>query len=224
MLRLALTPFRQLAHFAGHDGEAAAVSPSARRLDGSVQCKQVRLLGDRIDRGHYGADALTERVQVSHAAGCLGRRVGNLADALHGASHGIGALLGGDARTLTGLSEILGCRCYSVHVARDICDRANGRLDLSHLLVGAARDRLNSGGQLLDAGVGRSNRVAGRLGACVNVCRRVLDLSDQATQTRQHVAEGNAQRVIIGTHLDVAGEVAPGDRLCCLGELCLVRQ
>lgn len=49
----------QVAHLIGHHGEALAVLARPRRFDGSVECKQVRLVRDLVDRRHDLPDPLT---------------------------------------------------------------------------------------------------------------------------------------------------------------------
>lgn len=57
--------FGQLAHFVGHDGQAYAVLSGTRGLAGSLERKQLGLIGNVFDGGKDIADANARSVEVA---------------------------------------------------------------------------------------------------------------------------------------------------------------
>ena len=64
LLRRLVTLVRELADLARDDGETAPVLPRARRLDGGVECEQVRLRGDTADLADERLDLLRGRIEL----------------------------------------------------------------------------------------------------------------------------------------------------------------
>ena len=67
-LRRCRRAFRQFAHFVGNDGEAAAVLSRPGRLNGRIECEQVRLIGnfaDELDNFPNAGGLLVQRFNVA---------------------------------------------------------------------------------------------------------------------------------------------------------------
>src|SRR5258708_25281733 len=152
------------------------VRAGAGGLDRGVEREQVRLLGDRIDGGDDGADALAQCVEVAHAAGGLNCRIGDLADPFDGAAHGGCAAFGGQASALACFGQVLGAGSDLFDGARNAGDGAGRVLDVGHLLGGTARDVFDGTAQAEHTGVGRNNRAAGDLRTGVHVGSGYHDL------------------------------------------------
>jgi len=79
--------FRQLAHFAGNDGEAASLFAGARRLDRRVEGEKVGLIGNAPDHVDDAADLLGTGVKARHDARKLfhvtDRNLGVRGDGVH---------------------------------------------------------------------------------------------------------------------------------------------
>src|SRR4051812_18544881 len=115
----------ELAHLAGHDGEAAPGLSRPRRLDGRVQGQQVGLLGDVVDQLEDLADLLGALAESERA---LGDRLHLL---LH-VAHRVAGLLGGGAAGAGAVRDGRGRRVQ-------LLDRRGGLRNRRRLLGGRRR-------------------------------------------------------------------------------------
>src|SRR5690242_2699811 len=80
---LAAALLRELVYLVGHDREAATVHPGARRLDGSIERQQVRLIRDEADGLGELLHLLSHVAQATHFARALLGGHAEVAEAAH---------------------------------------------------------------------------------------------------------------------------------------------
>src|SRR5690606_28707878 len=135
---------RQVAHFVGDHGEAAALFTRARCLDGGVERQQVGLLGNAANGDEDGVDVLAVPGQVLHHAHGAADLAGQCRDGRRGFLYHLLALIGrlvGVVGCFGGMGgvacDVLGGGGHFVHGGGDQLDL--GQL-LLHALVGANGD------------------------------------------------------------------------------------
>ncbi len=89
-----LRPLCQRAYLVGHYRETAPFLAGTRGLDRRVQCQQVGLFGDAADNVQHGADLIRVLVQLRDRVACAIDLVGQVANRVDHALHGLAAVAG----------------------------------------------------------------------------------------------------------------------------------
>ena len=185
---------RQVAHLAGHDGEAAALLAGPRSLDGGVQGQDVGLEGNAVDHADDVGDAAAGVVDAAHRLHHLGHHLATLR-----------CHVGGVERELVGLLGVVG---VLAHGRAELLHRGGGLLQGAGLALGACRQVVVAMGDLA-AGGGHALGVLAHVGHGVG-------------QARLHVRQGLQQLARLVALLgngNAHAQVTPGDVLCRLDAL-----
>ncbi|MNM00890.1 hypothetical protein D3C81_108090 [compost metagenome] len=175
---------RQVAHFAGHDGEATSLFACACRFHGRVQGQDIRLEGDAIDDGDDVADLFRRGIDGAHGLDHLAHHAARLAGHLRGRNS-----------QLVGLARIVR---ILPHGRGHFFHGRSRFLQRTGLLLRARRQIMVAGSDLARC---RGNRF--RVGA---------HLAHQVRQVVAHGPDGHQQAGRVArTRLDVRGQVALGD-------------
>ena len=204
----------ELADLFGHDGEAAALLAGARGLDGGVEREQVGLLGDAGDR--------RRRSRRSAPSACRARGSPRSPRGWRRARRPSPRSRCRPRRCPPAPSRACSAAC-TVPAARSApspaasatsSPRAQRGLDGAHLALGALGDVAHGAGDLADG-------AAGLLGGGGELPDAPVRLPGGAGRPRRPSravarscrAERAAEHVALGARLDVARQVAVGDRL-----------
>ncbi len=105
----------QGADFVGHHGKAAALVAGTGRFDGSVECQQVGLFGNRADGAEDLVDTAAAGLQLDHGLGRFAQAaaqavdvVGGRFDLLFTLGHAAVAILGGFGCAAAGAGDFVG--------------------------------------------------------------------------------------------------------------------
>ena len=189
----------ELSDLLGNDGKAASRLARTCRLDGSVECEEICLLGDGGDGLDDLADLLGALAEFLHD---LRRALDALLDGghfVHGIVHQGGALLGGVGGRSGLIGDGVGFRGHCPDVVRYLVDRVACRREGMELFL---RPRCRRGDRARDLRGGLCHLMCTRrqlLGGGGKLLGGRCDLPDEAADIPDHRVEvrGEASELVV---------------------------